>query len=299
MEGYVRIPTRVANQDLNAAADINQGQANLDAIIGELDPRGTLNGCVDYIVDHESRIGSIETYDRGYKDIKVKPNAATPNSKVDISWATLRIADLETSNKSFTVDITASGALGLDAGAEAISTWYYLWAIANDDGTVSAILSASSTSPIMPSGYTKKRLVSYVRNGSAGNFVRFVQLNTDYFYTDGGTEVGPGTFMGIFYAINVSLSAASWTEFDLFALVPDIVDHILIQNRSDATSNYVSVKTQGWVNGEYCTQEVDLTPLTYQWLSIRMITTNKKVRHCQHAAQTAAYLAVRGFEVPL
>lgn len=107
-------------------------------------------------------------------------NTATPNSKIDV---TLDEVTLEASSGmqfvvhgvgTYTVDITASGANGLDTGAEAANTWYYLWVIFNRS-QVSLLLSVSSTAPTMPSGYTYKALIGAVRNDAGSNFVAFRQ----------------------------------------------------------------------------------------------------------------------------
>ena len=75
-----------------------------------------------------------------------------------------------------TVDITSSGVNGLDTGSEAADTWYYIFMIYNpSSGLVRGLLSASATSPTMPSGYTKKRLVGAVRNDGSSNFRQFLQ----------------------------------------------------------------------------------------------------------------------------
>jgi len=94
-----------------------------------------------------------------------------------------------------TVDITTSGVNGLDTGSEAVSTWYYVYLIWNEsNGQIDGLLSASSTSPAMPSGYTKKRLVSAVRNNSSGNFMAFVQQgNKIVLYSGNGFAIYTGT----------------------------------------------------------------------------------------------------------
>jgi hypothetical protein len=80
--------------------------------------------------------------------------------------------------------ISSSGAGGLDTGAEGSSTWYYIWAIRkSSDGTTNLLLSASSTSPTMPSGYDQKALVSAVYNDSSSDFIDFIHEGRDYFYS--------------------------------------------------------------------------------------------------------------------
>ena len=70
---------------------------------------------------------------------------------------------------SETINLSASGANGLDTGTVAAATWYYLWLIGKTDGTIDGLASASSTAPTMPSGYTFKALIGAVRTktGSA------------------------------------------------------------------------------------------------------------------------------------
>ena len=88
-----------------------------------------------------------------------------------------------------TVNITASGANGLDAGSEAASTWYYVWVIYDPTGdTYAGLLSASASSPTLPGSYTKKRRVGCVRNNSSGDFLEFRQFlinnSREYRYID-------------------------------------------------------------------------------------------------------------------
>lgn len=70
------------------------------------------------------------------------------------------------------------GAQGRDS-TDSPSTWYSIWLIGKNDGTVDAMLSKSLTSPSMPSGYRFRRRVGMVRNdgNGAGDFRRFTQSN--------------------------------------------------------------------------------------------------------------------------
>jgi hypothetical protein len=77
------------------------------------------------------------------------------------------------SSVNLTVDITASGANGLDTGSEA-AIWYHIYVIYNGT-TVASLLSANATSPTMPSGYTYKKYVGAVNNPSS-SFRNFHQL---------------------------------------------------------------------------------------------------------------------------
>jgi hypothetical protein len=61
------------------------------------------------------------------------------------------------------INLGTTGANALDTGTIAIDTWYYIWAIAQPNGTVAGLASASSTTPTMPSGYTYKARVGAIQ----------------------------------------------------------------------------------------------------------------------------------------
>jgi hypothetical protein len=73
------------------------------------------------------------------------------------------------SSVSSSASTASTGAGGLDTGTIAISTWYSVWVIAKTDGTTSILLSVSSTSPTMPSGYTFKARIGWVRTDGTAN----------------------------------------------------------------------------------------------------------------------------------
>lgn len=88
-----------------------------------------------------------------------------------------------------TAAITSSGANGLDTGAEAANTFYCVWGIGKSDGTFALLLSVSTTSPTLPTGYTFKRLLWGVANNNSSNFVGFEHLrNGKCVYTDTETS---------------------------------------------------------------------------------------------------------------
>jgi hypothetical protein len=105
------------------------------------------------------------------------PNATNPNYQIDILTGVCRSDDDTTdfaTSSTITVDITASGANGLDTGSEAAWTWYHIYVIYNPTTeTYAGLLSISSSSPTMPSGYTKKRRVGCVINNGSSNFKQY------------------------------------------------------------------------------------------------------------------------------
>lgn len=115
-------------------------------------------------------------------NLVIKSTATSPTIQVDIDadeiiLTTSGDAVKKIRSVDLTVDITASGANGLDIGVEAVSTWYYLWVVYNaTTSTAAGILSASATAPTLPAGYTYRALVGAIRNdaGSDLNFLNQV-----------------------------------------------------------------------------------------------------------------------------
>jgi hypothetical protein len=69
---------------------------------------------------------------------------------------------------ALTIAGTSVGANGLDTGAIAASTWYSLWVIWNGT-TIAGLMSLSATAPTLPSGYTHKARVGWIRTDGTAN----------------------------------------------------------------------------------------------------------------------------------
>jgi hypothetical protein len=104
------------------------------------------------------------------------------------------------SSVNVSANITTTGAGGRDAGADASSTWYSIWVIGKDDGTLDALLSQSNGArgpeasspgaPTMPTGYTWRGYAGSVYNNSSGNFVPFHQCgNSVAIASQGGSAL--------------------------------------------------------------------------------------------------------------
>jgi hypothetical protein len=169
-----------------------------------------------------------------YRGLFVRNNATTPNSKVDLTSAQIAVstgagAIQILSNISVTIDITVSGANGLDTGSEAASAWYYIYVIYNSStATAAGLFSTSSTSPTLPSGYTYSSCVGSVRNDASSNFFEFEQRNQ--FVYSSNTLVSAGTSATL---TNVSISTA---------VPPDAVTvNIEAQFRTTSGTSVISV----------------------------------------------------------
>lgn len=116
------------------------------------------------------------------KNLVIANNTGSPNSKIDISADEIVLKDSSgraflASAVSVTADIAVSGANGLDTGAEANSTWYYLHVIYNPaTSTIASLLSLSKTAPTLPSGYTySSGFLGAVFNDGSGNLLSINQ----------------------------------------------------------------------------------------------------------------------------
>lgn len=71
---------------------------------------------------------------------------------------------------------TSTGVNGLDTGTIAESTWYSIWVI-NNGTTTACLLSISSTTPTLPSGYTYYSRVGWIRTGATTSYypLAFIQ----------------------------------------------------------------------------------------------------------------------------
>jgi hypothetical protein len=141
-----------------------------------------------------------------------------------VMWNSATSRSWEAWDVNRTIDITASGLDGLDTGAEAINTWYYIWLIG--DGTnARGLFSTSSTAPTMPDGYTFKKLVGAARNDNSSNLIKFMQNGNKYSYYTGFTN-------GI-----LSLgTATTWTTVDVATYVPLAISNIVTVGAEAATN---------------------------------------------------------------
>lgn len=149
-----------------------------------------------------------------WRGVYVHNNASNPSYQVDIDSGVVGSedgTDLLTVASTITVDITTSGAGGLDTGSEAADTWYYIWLIKHDTTeVVTGMFSASPTSPTMPTNYTMKRLIGAVRNDSTPDFMGFIQIDKRVHYYQGEPA----------QQLYTSVPSTSWVAVDPSGLVP-------------------------------------------------------------------------------
>lgn len=107
--------------------------------------------------------------------------------------------------KSITIDFANGAGVinGLDTGAEAANTIYYIWVLRKStDGSIGGVFSLNSQAgPTLPSGYDQQALISCVGNDNSSNFIAFHQAGTKYTFD--------------VWATMASGSISAWTAFTL------------------------------------------------------------------------------------
>lgn len=126
------------------------------AVIFPEDPRGlTCSNAAD--TDH---------------DITISAGGAADSTRV--IWLALSAAITKQIDAVWAAGTNAGG---LDTGAVAANTVYYIWLIRKDsDGSIDALFSLSATAPTMPAGYTYKRMIRRQITDVAANIVGTEQV---------------------------------------------------------------------------------------------------------------------------
>ncbi len=115
--------------------------------------------------------GAINSVQGAFKNLKSSAPGTSANISVSADEIVVKsAADAYKTLRSVSLTIagTSVGANGLDAGSLDINTWYSLWLIWNGT-TAAGLLSLSSTAPTLPSGYTHKARVGWIRTDSSGS----------------------------------------------------------------------------------------------------------------------------------
>jgi hypothetical protein len=135
----------------------------------------------------------------GYiSNLRIYSSTSAPYTMVNVTADLIMVGDTSGNHVSLTnlsqqLNITTSGANGLDTGTVTANVWYYLYEIYNPTTTTAALLmSLSATSPTMPSGYTMKKLISACIPSSSTSLPEFTQEGLEYSFTEpyGFTQSG-------------------------------------------------------------------------------------------------------------
>ncbi|MEN9755828.1 MAG: hypothetical protein RL755_15 [Pseudomonadota bacterium] len=148
-------------------------------------------------------------------NLYIKPNASTPNTKLDITAQEAMLISgnnvIKPTSISCTLDITVNGLNGLDTGTRAANTWYTIYFISNGT-TTGAIASLSTSSPTLPSGYTFSGFIGAFRTNGSSNIIHFTQRQNVVEFTEtnvltAGQASVSGTFQGLSIATAVPAQA--------------------------------------------------------------------------------------------
>lgn len=194
-------PNGLAAKAVRKGADAALAAGDLlDNQISELVYDSAANGAAGaWLLTSPVTINTPATVTGLARNLVIKNNATNPTFVVDITAdeAVLKNAGgLSYLAESVSVSANITGTVGtansLDTGSEASNTWYYLWLIYNGSA-VASLLSASSTAPTLPSGYTYKALVGAVLNDGSSNFITFRQAGKEVWVNETNifTATGP------------------------------------------------------------------------------------------------------------
>ena len=224
--GAVTLPSPVINTGVSGSAVLDS-----DTMSGATATTISSSESIKAYVDSAPRLSRNE-------GLVVKYTSATT---VDIDADYLTVFDSNSYGAilpavNLTATITSSGANGLDTGSEA-AIWYHIYVIYNGT-TVASLLSASATSPTMPSGYTYKKYVGAVYNPSS-SFRDFRQF--------GNNVSSPQA------SVSTTNFTTSWVTRDYSAWVPTTAKKIKGQIRgvtSSAITVNISIAAYGSGTGE-------------------------------------------------
>ncbi|HEY6020583.1 MAG TPA: hypothetical protein VIY48_12040, partial [Candidatus Paceibacterota bacterium] len=141
---------------------------------------------------------------------------------------------------SLSINSAASGANGLDTGTLATSTWYSVWVIWNGN-TTAGLISISATAPTMPSGYTHKARVGWVRtDGTANKYpLSFKQAGklVQYVVSSGGNLTALPILIS---GTQGSVTVPTWVAASVSSSVPTTAGSIRLVCHSNGNTTIVA-----------------------------------------------------------
>jgi len=227
------------------------------------------------------------------KNLVVKVNATNPTYQIDVDADHLKLDDSTQllANINLTIDITASGANGLDTGSEAANTWYSIWVIHNPTtDTVAGLLSTSTLTPTMPSGYTRKRRVGWVRNDGSSNFLKFHKMG-DWWYFATRQEI-----------IDTYSPASSFTDLDCSSAAPPtagILSHYIFLGDDAETYARVWLRRNGDSGDWIIVGETEATARMVHCTAFCLCDTNQIIEYHCDADCDRIVLWVTGYYDPI
>jgi hypothetical protein len=162
--------------DSMALANGTTAQRNVAPSVGDLRYNSTL-GAIEYY--NGAWIQPASFGNASVTGLVVKNNAVTPNTKIDVTANQALLTNTAgnvtyITSPSVTIDLTTTGANGIDTGTILALTWYYVYLISNSV-TTAGLVSLSATAPTLPTGYVFSIRVGAMRTDGASALYRTLQ----------------------------------------------------------------------------------------------------------------------------
>ena len=226
-------PTFTPNSGVIAAATIVKGN-NLPLVAGDIAGAGhwlelawdsTLSKWV-LLNPAYGVVGVSTKLPRSYlAGLSTSTNAGAATTKIDIAPGVCRSDDdaadisiVATITKQLNAAWVAGNNGGLDTGSVVANTGYHIWAIYNPTTTASDVLFSTSVSaPTMPSGFTKKRRIGWIRTDGSSLIKPFFQRGDVFLWKTPGLDVNAASLAagtGGTYALPVpsGLVVQAWVK---------------------------------------------------------------------------------------
>lgn len=251
---------------------------------------------------------SSQGFPKGYMNGKapVFTNASTVTFPSDLrARDSGNNADIElTASVAVTLTGTWSvGTPGLDAGTEAINTWYYYYLIRRPDTGVTSVIASTVNENVtgsitLPTNYTQKRQLPFAaRNDSASDIL-------DFMVTDGWPN-RPRIIYNTSFALAgstadttfVTTGATTWTTVNLSSFVPALSRLAVMHHSSNGAGgsyNQALIRPTGSVAGE---QKSIGGPDRNSCQSDFITDTSQRIDHQRGYASTTYHLSVAGYVV--
>lgn len=153
------------------------------------------------------------------------------------SYLTLRTVSLD-------IDGATVGANGLDTGALAASTWYSVWVISNGT-TAAGLLSLSETAPTLPSGYTHKARVGWIRTDATANKypLSFIQRGKRVQYKSAAATNLTSLPTMVIGVQGDPVTGPTWASVSVAPFVPPTASSIAVNLYNQSAGAYAMVAT--------------------------------------------------------
>lgn len=197
------------------------------------------------------------------------------------------------------VSLTTVGANGLDAGAEAPSTFYYPYVAMKADGSVCGLLSVSPTAPTLPTGYLyQRRLPGFFRNNAGGDLltIQFFgwPYQPEFYYRDMQISGLSGDPTNVLSAGN----ATTYADVSLSAFLPPEVTraYLYMSGARQSSVNYNFRRKGDASNGLWLVTRANMD--TFEQFFWMDTNTSQQIQYKVDDASASVGITVAGGRMP-